>query len=201
MNLSPAPNHWLLSADECKWPMPALLKVVLFVTVVVAGIFDLRYRRIPNWVNLSAIVLGLGANLLLLDAHGFVRALLGVGCSLIVYVPLYLVRGMGAGDVKLMAAVGAIVGPWNWLFIFLVTALLGGFVSLAYVIYRRRLHQTLLNLAVVVGELGRVRSPALRDSHLDVRNPDALRMPHGAFIAGGAIAFLVLGSQVLSPMP
>ena len=49
---------------------------------------------------------------------------------LLVYVPLYLIRGMGAGDVKLMAAVGAIAGPGHWLGIFLATAVIGGVVSL-----------------------------------------------------------------------
>jgi prepilin peptidase CpaA len=180
--------------------MPLALKVILICTVLAAGIFDLRYRRIPNWLNLSAITLGLGVNVVLFEVHGFLLALLGLGCSLLVYVPLYLVRGMGAGDVKLMAAVGAIVGPMNWLWIFLFTAILGGIVSLAYVVFRRRLHQTLLNLALVVTELSRVRLPAAREAHLDIRHDEALRVPHGAVIALGAMAFLVLGSKVLTSL-
>jgi len=178
--------------------MPVSLKVVLICTVLAAGAFDLRYRRIPNWLNLSAIALGLGVNLFLFEFHGFVLALLGLGCSLLVYVPLYLVRGMGAGDVKLMAAVGAIVGPTNWLYIFLFTAVLGGVVSLLYVVFRRRLHQTLLNLTLIVTELARVRLPAAREASLDIRHGEALRVPHGAVIALGAMTFLVLGSKTLT---
>jgi len=180
--------------------MPISLKIVLVCTVLAAGVFDLRYRRIPNWLNLSAIALGLALNILLFALHGAVVALLGVGCSLLVYVPLYLLRGMGAGDVKLMAAVGAIVGPMNWLCIFLFTALLGGLVSLLYVVFRRRLHQTLLNLAFVVSELARVRLPASQEARLDIRHSEALRVPHGAVIALGAIIFLVLGSNVITSL-
>ncbi|HTU45515.1 MAG TPA: A24 family peptidase [Bryobacteraceae bacterium] len=180
--------------------MPVSLKVILICTVLAAGIFDLRYRRIPNWLNLSAIALGLGMNILLFEVHGLVLALLGLGCSLLIYIPLYLVRGMGAGDVKLMAAVGAIVGPMNWLWIFLFTAVLGGVVSLIYVVFRRRLHQTLLNLALIVTELACVRLPAAREARLDIHHGDALRVPHGAVIALGAMSFLVLGSKVLTSL-
>jgi prepilin peptidase CpaA len=180
--------------------MPLPLKVLLLCTVLVAGVFDLRYRRIPNWLNLGAIGLGMAVNVILFALHGLVLALLGIGCSLLVYVPLYLVRGMGAGDVKLMAAVGAIVGPMNWLYIFLFTALLGGVVSLLYVVFRKRLYQTLLNLQLVVGELARVRLPASREARLDIRHRDALRIPHGAVIAFGALTFVVLGSKVLTSL-
>jgi prepilin peptidase CpaA len=180
--------------------LPLSLKVVLVSTVIVAGIFDLRYRRIPNWLNLAGVCLGLALNLILFAAHGLLLGLLGAGCALLVYVPLYLVRGMGAGDVKLMTAVGAIVGPWNWLGIFLATALLGGVVSLIYVLFRRRLRQTLANLALVVSELARVRVPAGRDERLDTRHPEALRLPHGALIALGAVAFLAIGSKFLSAL-
>ena len=180
--------------------MPLPLKMVLICTVVAAGIFDLRYRRIPNWLNLSAIALGLGLNVLLFEVHGFVAALLGLGCSLLVYVPLYLVRGMGAGDVKLMAAVGTIVGPINWFCIFLFTAVLGGVVSLIYVVFRKRLNQTLVNVALVATELTHMRLPAAREARLDIHHREALRVPHGAVIALGAIGFLVLGSKIVTSL-
>ncbi len=90
--------------------MPAALKIVLLCFVLVAGAYDLRFRRIPNWLNLSGIVVGCGLNTLLTGWHGLVTALLGMVCALLVYIPLYLIRGMGAGDVKLMAAVGAMAG-------------------------------------------------------------------------------------------
>jgi prepilin peptidase CpaA len=177
--------------------MPIVLKILLVCTVVIAGLYDLRYRRIPNWLNVSAMSVGVLLNLLLFAGHGLILAMLGIGCALVVYIPLYLVRGMGAGDVKLMAAVGAIAGPRNWMGIFIATAVLGGFVSLIYVLFRRRLHETFWNMTLIVSELTRFRVPAVRDSRLDVRSSDALRVPHGALIAVGVITFLFLGQQFL----
>lgn len=174
--------------------MPILLKALLLSIVLAAGIYDLRFRRIPNWLNLSGVVLGLGLNTLLLAGHGFAIALLGLGCSLAVYVPLYLIRGMGAGDVKLMAAVGAMAGPRNWLIIFIATALLGGLVSILFITLKKRFYQTWVNVAVILAELSHGRMPSRRDAQLDVRSPQALRIPHGTLIATGAIAFLLLGA-------
>lgn len=174
--------------------MPTLLKILLLSIVLAAGIYDLRFRRIPNWLNLSGVVLGLGVNTLLLARHGFAISLFGLICSLAVYVPLYLIRGMGAGDVKLMAAVGAMAGPRNWLIIFIATALLGGLVSILLIMLKKRCHQTWLNLAVILGELSHGRMPSHRDARLDVRDSRALRIPHGTIIATGAIAFLLLSA-------
>jgi prepilin peptidase CpaA len=178
--------------------MPLVVKIVLLCTVLAAGVYDLRYRRIPNWLNVSAMSIGVALNLLLFAGHGVVFALLGIGCSLLVYIPLYLVRGMGAGDVKLMAAVGAIAGPRNWLGIFLATAILGGIVSFIYVLSRRRMHETLLNLSIIVTELLHARAPVIRDPNLDVRSAVALRMPHGALIAVGVVTFLIFSSHFLT---
>ena len=172
--------------------MPTTLKLLLMAIVVVAAIYDLRFRRIPNWLNLSGVVLGVLVNTVLFAGSGLAVAALGIGCSLLVYVPLYLIRGMGAGDVKLMAAVGAIAGPWNWLGIFIATALLGGVVSLVFVGLKGRFQQTCLNVGLIVNELCQLRLPAKSNPHLDVRDPQALGMPHGALIAMGAVAFLIV---------
>ena len=176
--------------------MPTALKVILLAIVLVAAIYDLRFRRIPNWLNLSGVILGLAVNTLLFARSGFIVAVLGISLSLVVYVPLYLVRGMGAGDVKLMAAVGAIAGPWNWFGIFLATALLGGVVSILFIALKRRFHQTCLNLALITTELSHFRLPSKSNSALDVRDPRALGMPHGTLIAIGATAFLIFSSTV-----
>jgi prepilin peptidase CpaA len=172
--------------------MPLVLKIALVAVVIAAGAYDLRTRKIPNWLNLSGVVLGFGLNALLLHGHGLLLAILGLGLSLLVYVPLYAVRGMGAGDVKLMAAIGSIAGPQNWLGIFLATALLGGIAAVALVFWRGRLYETLSNLATIIGELVHARLPFRKDSGLDMRSKRALGLPHGAVIAIGSLAFLCL---------
>src|SRR2546425_3492211 len=94
-------------------PLPLELQVLLVLIVGTAAIYDLRFRRIPNWLVLLGLVFGLGMNTYLFHWEGLRRAGLGLGLAFLVYFPLHLLRAMGAGDVKLMAAVGSIVGPVN----------------------------------------------------------------------------------------
>lgn len=173
-------------------PMPLVLKMALVAVVIAAGVYDLRTRKIPNWLTLSGVVLGLGFNTLLLHSHGLALAMLGLGLSLLVYLPLYAVRGMGAGDVKLMAAIGSIAGPQSWLGIFLATAILGGVASVVLVLRRGRVHETMSNLATITGELMHARMPFEKDAGLDMHSGRALGLPHGAVIAAGTLVFLCL---------
>jgi len=175
--------------------MPPIVKGVLLAVVLLAAAYDLRFRRIPNWLTMSGVVLGLGVNAILFGARGFGLSALGLLCAFAVYLPLYLIRGMGAGDVKLMAAVGALVGPLHWLGIFLATGILGGVVAVLLILGRKRFHQTLFNLAVIGFELCHFRAPAARDEHVDVRSSKGLRLPHGAVIAGGCLAYLLFAAS------
>jgi prepilin peptidase CpaA len=68
-------------------------------------------------------VLGLAANLWLRGLPGLLLAFGGLLLASLIYFPLYLLKGIGAGDVKLMAALGMIVGPYPWLWLFLFSAL------------------------------------------------------------------------------
>lgn len=179
------------TADEFIGDMSAALTLILLALVIAAGIYDFRIRRIPNWLSLSGLILGIGTNTLLFGGEGLRASLLGLGCALLVYAPLYLLRGMGAGDVKLMAAAGSIAGAYNWLGIFLVTAILGGVVSLVVIIAKKRCWQTLANVAVIGTELLSFRVPARSAPHIDVRNPETLRLPHGTVIAAGTVLFLL----------
>lgn len=172
--------------------MPAPLSIALLLVVTLAAVYDLRFRRIPNWLSLSGLMLGLGLNVLLGGGTGLRAAALGIGCALAVYLPLYLVRGMGAGDVKLMAAVGAMTGPARWFEVFLATALLGGVCALMAAMRRRRALVTLANVGLVANELLHGRSPAASEPRFDFRHRDALSLPHGAAIAGGCLTFLIL---------
>src|ERR1700693_231262 len=118
---------------------PVIFQIVLVLLVTRAAIYDIRFRRIPNWLVLTGLVLGLGLNTFLFRWSGARASLLGIGLAFLIYFPLYLMRGMGAGDVKLMAAIGAIVGAANWFGIFVVSALLGGLVALIVLLVRGRL--------------------------------------------------------------
>src|ERR1041385_149953 len=93
---------------------PAIIAVVL-VLALVAAIWDLRTRRIPNWLVLTGLIAGFGLNGVLSGLAGLEAALIGMLTGFGIYLALYLLHAMGAGDVKFMAAVGSLVG-WRWWF-------------------------------------------------------------------------------------
>jgi len=171
--------------------VPTLLKLTLLAVALIGGWADLRTRRIPNWLNLSGLILGFGLNTLFLHGEGLRLSVMGFGLALLVYVPLYLIRAMGAGDVKFMAALGSTIGPRDWLALFFATAILGGVASLCLILARGRVHLTLANLSTITNELLHGRMPFHKDPSLDIHDKRALGLPHGTLIAIAAVIFLV----------
>lgn len=172
-------------------PIPLPAAGLLFALVSIAAIYDFRFRRIPNWLTVGGVIAGFLVNLEIFSSAGLGVAAAGLGLAMLIYLPLYLLHGMGAGDVKLMAAIGAIAGPGHWLMIFLATALIGGVLAVCLSAAKGRLRQVLFNVSFMVFELAHFRAPFRTNSVLDVRNAAALRMPHGVSIAIGASLFLV----------
>lgn len=173
-------------------PLHPLLQLLLIVLVVLAAWFDFRSRRIPNWLCLAGFAAGLATNAALGGWTGLKSALLGFAAAFGLYFVLYLLHAMGAGDVKLMGAVGAISGPWHWLAIFVATSIFGMIAAIALALTKGRLASTLWNVMYLVRELLSFRAPWLRHKNLDVRNPETLRLPHGVSIAAGTAAILAL---------
>jgi prepilin peptidase CpaA len=174
-------------------PLPPVpIQIVLLLLVIPAALYDILYRRIPNWLTLAGTVAGLTINLLVGGLPGVRESLLGLLLGFTFYFLLYLLRGMGAGDVKLMAAVGAIAGPAAWLRIFILTAFLAGFFGFLLASSKGRLKETLSNFAFMLHQLAFFRAPHLQRPDLDVRNPERLRMPHGAAAGLGCILYLAI---------
>ena len=177
--------------------MHLLIQVVLLLIVIPAAVFDLRFRRIPNWLVLTGLALGIGVNAILSGWQGLRFAGGGFLFGFAVYFVLYLLHAMGAGDAKLMAAIGSIVGASNWLGIFISTAIIGGVFGLVLLVFKRRLQSTLWNVFYIVSEMVRFRAPYMKRPGLDVKNPEAVTLPHGFTIAVGCMIFLAAGRAVL----
>jgi prepilin peptidase CpaA len=174
---------------------PSLLgtgQILLGVLVAIAAVFDIRYRRIPNWLVLAGIIVGLAWNAYSSGWSGLLRASEGLGLGFILYFPLYLIRARGAGDVKLLAAVGAITGPLNCLWIFLLTAILGGVIALILLIFRGRVRHTFFNVGWIVRDLLHFQAPFRSNEELDVTANKGMRLPHAAMIAVGVLAFIFI---------
>lgn len=177
---------------------PQKVVMVLLVMLLAAALFDIMYRRIPNWITVAGVVLGLTMNALIGSPEaGLVFSVVGLLVGFGVYLGLYAVRAMGAGDVKLMAAVGALVGWERWFGIFLVSAIAGGIMGLILATVSGRLKNTLFNVSFIVTEMLKGRPAYLRNAELDVKNKKALRNPHGAVIAVSTVVYLVLATRLV----
>ena len=174
---------------------------MLLVAALAAAYTDLRWRRIPNWLTVGALALGFVLNPLIaypapleglwLAAKGFALAF---GLNLVMYV----LRMTGAGDVKLMAAIGALVGCSDFLGIFLLNAIIGGVLGLLLIVVKGRTRQTFWNVAYIIGEFMKWRAPYLTREQLDVNSPKALTLPRAVPICIGVLVFLAL-ARVWTP--
>jgi prepilin peptidase CpaA len=170
--------------------LPGLMQTALAVLVLAAATYDIRYRRIPNWLVLIGLIAGFSMRTVFFHADGLKTSLLGAALALAIYLPLFALRAMGAGDLKLMVAIGAFTGPSSWIVVFVITAILGGLLAVALLLFRGQLGRTLRNVLFILGELLHLRPPYRTRPELDVTHAGAVRLPHGVSIAGGALLFL-----------
>lgn len=170
-------------------PLPIASQVLLCLIVIPSAVSDYRWRRVPNWITLPGIVLGIALNCF---ALGLPASMEGLGVAMGVYGLLYLLRALGGGDVKLMTAIGAVVGPAHWLRIFILTAFAGGLAALVYIALRGRFRHTFSNLSIIVKSLAHGKAPHSVTPELDVGTTAGARLPHAVTIAGATILYLWL---------
>src|SRR5215469_15269303 len=116
-----------------------LYLLFLALTLALIGaIIDIQHHRIPNWLTYPGLLLGLGLRAVLFGWKGLQTGLEGCLLGGGILLLFYLVRAMGAGDVKLMAAIGSVVGPNQIINILIATAVFGGVLAIGYALYRKR---------------------------------------------------------------
>src|SRR5204863_1315166 len=98
--------------------MPIAIELLLVMLVALAAWNDFRTRRIPNWITVPGALAGFVLQIWYSGLHGAVQSIEGAALGLGLVLLLFLARGMGAGDVKLFAAVGALAGPQTLVLIF-----------------------------------------------------------------------------------
>lgn len=160
---------------------------------LVGSVFDVKSRRIPNFITVPFFLLGLAMHLAL---GGWKQLLTSLAAGLIcglVFLVFYIAGGMGAGDVKLIMAVGCIAGLSHIAYILVLTALSGGVMALVLAMARGRLQQTIMN----VGELATHHSHEGLQPHPDLNlgNAATLRLPYALAIAGGSLITLYFQYQ------
>ncbi|EYS89222.1 peptidase A24 [Cupriavidus sp. SK-4] len=165
---------------------PATIGIVL-----TAAAIDLHRRRIPNWLTFGALIAALP---MMAAMHGLAAGslawLLGWTAGLVLLLPFYLMRGMAAGDVKLMAAVGAWLGVSMVLKIALATCVIGGIWALIQVLATGQGRSTL-------ARVGHMLIAALVPGSRPVQpqaGASAGSMPYGVVIAAGTLTMLFAGT-------
>lgn len=142
----------------------ALATAIVCVAMSLAAVIDLRTRRVPNALTGSLLAIGIGLAAAELGPVGLGGAVLGALLGLAFMLPGHVLGGTGAGDVKLFAAAGALLGPATTVRAFLFTAIAGGALAIVVAVRRRRLQHTLGATVRLMGggaaAIAAVESPA-----------------------------------------
>ena len=107
------------------------------ITLVVAAYIDGKQLKVPNWITFPMIASGWVFNLAMFGWEGLGMSLLGTVVGLALLMPAYAIGGMGAGDVKLLAGVGAWMGSSVTFYAFCASAIIGGVIALGMILYRK----------------------------------------------------------------
>jgi prepilin peptidase CpaA len=159
---------------------------VTILLTALASFVDFRSRKIPNWLTVPAFVAGLTLRTVLFGWPGAKSALEGTGLALLVLLPLVLMRALGAGDWKLMGAVGAFLGPLMFLFVLLGSILVSGIMAIVEMARTRRVRETFHNLYVLVQ--GFFTFGLRANPKISLDNPELLKLPFGVAVAIATVA-------------
>jgi prepilin peptidase CpaA len=178
-------------------PVSLLTAAILVVLVICASVIDVRAHRIPNRLVASGAVIGLLTQVLAPGQGDWASSLGGIAMGMAVLMPMYVLRAMGAGDVKMMGMVGAFVGPTGVLAVALLTFLAGGVLALAFALRKGAVLQMFQNVwtmlfgaavSVLVGGPARIDAPAVSVG----------RLPYGVAIAVGTLGYLGMALSGMS---
>jgi prepilin peptidase CpaA len=151
----------------------------------VGAVEDIRCGRIPNWLTYGGLLAALAAQFLMLGWPGLKSGLVGVLAGGGIFYLVFLVGGMGGGDVKLMAAVGAWAGAAQTVVVLIAAAITGGILAVGFMIFQRRVRVILLNTMELIRH--HLTSGLRPHPVLNIREPGALRIPYGLAIALGTL--------------
>ena len=176
-------------------PFWLITLLVMVPGILLASWIDYSQRKVPNWLNGALIALGFAAQGHFHGWAGLSAGALGLLVGLAVLIVPWLMHGMGAGDVKLMGAIGVWFGPWMTLVAFVVGAVIGAVVAMGMIVSTGRLHHAMANMNIIwakcrsrdmfFGEFGSAKSFG-ETSQL---------LPYGVPLTAGSL--LVLAGQLL----
>jgi prepilin peptidase CpaA len=161
------------------------------VTLIVAAYIDGKQLRVPNWITYPMVFSGLIFNAAINGWAGLGDALVGTVVGLFCLLPLYAVGGMGAGDVKLMAGIGAWLGAATTFYAFCVSTVVGAVMAIVMVLWKRSFHKHYANFVMIFIEWMHIRNPRELAKIAAERKPTMFLLPYGIPICIGSIAWFL----------
>jgi prepilin peptidase CpaA len=160
----------------------------VIVLGIIAVYWDLKYRKIPNTLTLTAMVYGVLIRLLLDSTH-WLQPIYGILEGFIVFFPFFALGGIGAGDVKLIMAIGSIFGPELLLWVILFSAVSGGVISIFRMVLEYGIKTSLIRIYLLITTLWNKKQ---RRMMFNLKETEHLYIPYGVAILAGIILTLVL---------
>jgi prepilin peptidase CpaA len=164
---------------------------LLLLLLLAAVVFDLRSHRIPNWLVFSGLLLGVAFHTFISYGWGLGYALKGAAVGFGLFLPLYLLHGMGAGDVKLMAMVGAFLGPASALGAVLTTLIAGGALAIGAALWKGVLPVVLANIRFMLSQAA-VKAVSGAGAGIEAMPASAGTLPYAVTIAAGTFIQVML---------
>ena len=159
--------------------------ILTLALTILAALLDWRSRRIPNWLTVPGLLSGVVVHALIAGWPGALFALKGAGLALILLLPLVALRALGAGDWKLMGAVGAFVGWQMFLFVLLGSIFASGIMAIVQVYRTGRVMETLKNMVTLVR--GFFTFGLKKNPQISLDNPRLLKLPFGVAVAAATL--------------
>ncbi len=165
--------------------------------LVVAAVIDGWKLKVPNWLTFPFVFAGWTYSAFWFGWAGLGWSMMGTGIGLLLLLPAYAIGGMGAGDVKLLAGVGA----WVWgsvtFYAFCVSAVVGGFMAIAMVIYSRKIGHHKNQFLAILTEILILRNPDQLSEIAAQRKSSMMLLPYGIPIAIGTIAYFAWSGMLV----
>lgn len=171
------------------------IKAVSAILILAAWI-DGRELKVPNWITFPMILSGLVYQTYVGGVEGFGAGILGMCVGLLTLLPLYAVGGMGAGDVKLMAGIGAWVG-WEITFAaFCVSVVVGAIMAVIMVLSKKKMSHHYQQFLLILSEWMVIKNPYELSKIAAERKPRMMLLPYGIPICIGTIGYFIYNGMM-----
>jgi prepilin peptidase CpaA len=163
---------------------------ILVPGILLASWIDYAQRRVPNWLNASLIVAGFAVQAWFFGTSGVTNGFLGMVTGFGLLIVPWLMHGMGAGDVKLMAAIGVWVGPWLTLCSFALGAIIGGVAAVAMILSTGRLRMACANFGMIMAKCTSMQTMFSEVGSAKSFGVTSQLLPYGVPLTGGTLIIL-----------